>query len=256
MPFAGEFDSAGNARMLKNRPYRLVPLSRIVLLKLYVEHVNDTALERFTPADVCGLFRVPMSRNLIESALERLSREGSYNSRAVSGHGTKKNGDRGYRIGDEGIFTVEAALKDSSSDLSYFMKVEDEGQALEDIAGLNGIFWTREELLQDADWRPLEVSKEAHEYKDAVDAAEEALRAAEGSNELASKHPEEREGILAALRQGVEWIRNKVPSKAIIRSTLLEPLRWIASTLANSVAGEAAKRAAQRILDWLSSVLF
>lgn len=227
-----------------------------MLLKLYVEHVNDTALERSTPADVCGLFRVPMSRNLIESALERLSKEGSYDSRVVSSHGTKKNGDRGYRIGDEGIFAIEAALKDSSSDLSYFMKAEDEAQALDDVAGLNGIFWTKEELLQDADWRPLEVSKEAREYKDAVDAAEEALRAAEASNELASKHPEERDGVLAVLREGIDWLRNKMPSRATITSTLLQPLRWLATTLANSVAGEAAKRAAQKIIDWLSSLMF
>jgi len=241
--------------MLKNRPYRLVPLSRVVLLKLYIEHVNDTPLDRFTVADVCGLFRVPMSRNLVESALERLCREGSYSSRLVSGHGTKKNGDRGYRIRDEGIFLVEAALKDPSSDLSYFMNTMDEAQALEDVAGLNGIFWTREELLQDADWRPLEFSKEDPEYEEAVAAAEEAVRAAEGSNELATSHPEEREGILAALREGVDWLRNRVPSKAIITSTLLQPLRWLATTLANSVAGEAAKRAAQKILDWMSTLI-
>lgn len=241
--------------MLKNRPYRLIPLSRIVLLKLYIAHVNDTPLDRFTAADVCGMFRVPMSKNLVESALERLCREGSYNSRLVSAHGSKKNGDRGYRIRDDGIFLVEAALKDPSSDLSYFMNAEDEGQALEDVAGLNGIFWTRQELLQDADWRPLEFSKEEAEYKEAVAAVEEALKAAEGSNELANNHPEEREGILAALREGIDWLRNRVPSKAIITATVLQPLRWLATTLANTVAGEAAKRAAQRILDWLGSLL-
>jgi hypothetical protein len=89
-----------------------------------------------------------------------------------------------------------------------------------------------------------------------MDAAEEALRAAEGSNELASKHPEEREGILAVLREGVDRLRNKIPSRATITSTLLQPLRWLATTLANSVAGEAAKRAAQKIIDWLSSLMF
>jgi len=242
--------------MLRNRPYRLVPLSRIILLKLYIEHVNDSPQDRFSSADLCGLFRVPMSRNLIESALARLSREGTYQSRVVSAHGTKKGGDRGYRIGDEGILIVEMALKNPSSDLSYFLKAESEEQALEDVAGLNGIFWTKQELLADEDWRPLRYPKDSEEYVDAVAAAEQALSAAEGSNELAAQHPEEREGVLAALREGVEWLRDRIPSRAMIRSALLDPLRWIASNLANSVAGEAAKRAAQKILDWMSSLLF
>jgi hypothetical protein len=124
------------------------------------------------------------------------------------------------------------------------------------VAGLNGIFWTKQELLADEDWRPLRYPKDSEECLDAITAAEEALRAAEGSNELAAQHPEEREGILAALREGVGWLRDKIPSRAIIQSALLEPLRWLATNLANSVAGEAAKRAAQKILDWMSSILF
>jgi len=102
--------------MLKNRPYRIVPLSRIVLLKLYIEHLNDSPKDRFSVENVCGLFNVPMSRNLVETALVRLSREGNYGSKLASSVGTKRDGDRGFRIAEGGIFAVERALRDPSSD--------------------------------------------------------------------------------------------------------------------------------------------
>ncbi|MGE8942960.1 hypothetical protein ACO2I3_13680 [Leptospira interrogans] len=241
--------------MLKNSPYRIVPLSRIVLLKLYVEHVNDSPKDRFSAEDVCGLFRAPMSRNLVETALSRLSREGGYGAKLVSSVGTKKDGTRGFRIAEEGIFVVERGLRDPASDLSYFYNAENEVTALEDVAGLNGIFWTDSERVDADQWQPLDLSRSGEELADAVAATEQAIDLAESSNELGATFPAEREGLLASLKEGVRWLKEKRPSKATIDALLLNPLRWLAGVFANSAVGEAAKRAAQKLLDWIASAL-
>lgn len=57
---------------IKNKPYRLTSLARIVAYKLYVLHINDDEREKIDVTTALSLFTIPMSRNLIRSALELL----------------------------------------------------------------------------------------------------------------------------------------------------------------------------------------
>ena len=63
---------------LKLKPYRLVPLSRIILARLYIQHVNDDPKDKYSAEDVAALFSIPISLNLIRSALEKLESDSTY----------------------------------------------------------------------------------------------------------------------------------------------------------------------------------
>jgi hypothetical protein len=53
----------------------------------------------------------------------------------------------------------------------------------------------------------------------------------------------------------VRWLKEKSPSKATIEALILAPLRWSTGVFANNIVGEAAKRAAQKVMDWIASSL-
>jgi hypothetical protein len=241
-----------HSTVLKNKPYRIVPLTRIVLLKLYVLHVDDDPRGKYSVDDVCEAFDVPVSRNLVETALERLYRESTRNNeRLVSAVGKRGHGQNSYQISDQGILVVERALRNPSSDLSYYLKNGD--AALDDVAGIQALFWTKEEFAETDDWQPLEFDHDSVEFTGAVEAIDKVIETVAASNEVAAQFPLEKYGILISLRQGLEWLK-KQPSKAIINSLLLSPLHWLVATFGRGVIAEVAKKAAQRIVDLIGTV--
>jgi hypothetical protein len=236
----------------KTKPYRLIPLSRIILAKLYEQHVNDEPKDRFTVDEVAELFSVPVSRNLIASALARLHSDSKYqNQKLVIRRGLKSSAQPGYAIGDYGIQVVEGAMLQKNSDIAYYMANGD--SAIDDIAGLDGIYFTDDERLEKDDWAPLQIDRATTEYSEATSSLEKAIEAIRTDNGFAVQYPLEREGILNSLGEGLEWLKNKAPSRAQIKSLLIAPLNWVAVTFGNAVTGQAAKLAAQKLFDFILS---
>lgn len=162
-------------------------------------------------------------------------------------HGSNKEGNVAYSITVDGIRVVERALQDRASDLSYFSANGDD--SLPEVAGLQGIFWFTDEIPEIADWRPIEVDQNDPTYEEAVSSVEEAIRAIEESNEIEVRNPEEKVGILRSLGDGMNALKSGTPTRAQISDLLLKPLKWVATTFAESFVGQAAKNAAQKLVD-------
>ena len=240
----------------KFKPYRIVPLARIVLCKIYVAHVNDEPRQSLTVEDIARLFSIPMSQNLLKTAVEHL-RGNSYNDpKLVTRHSAAKDKPKNHAssITEAGIVLVERSLRRRDSDLTYFMQHGDE--ALDDIAGLNSIFMTDAERLDSDPWIPLPIDRESSDYKETVEEIEKAIETIRQDNGYAANEPEERNSILETLETGVRWLKERLPTKAQMTSLLATPLRWVATKFPDTIIGEAAKRAAQKLLDYISGLLF
>lgn len=235
---------------IKNKPFRLIPLSRIILAKLYEQHVNDNPKDRFTAEDIAELFSIPVSKNLIASALTRLHNESKFNEKLVIRRGIKAE-QYGFVIGDYGIQVIEKGILKKNTDIAHYMAHGD--SVIEEIAGLEGRFFTQDELMEREDWVPLEIDREAPEYTDAIEAVEEAAEIIRKDNGFAAHYPLEREGILGSLQEGLEWLKKKSPSRAQIKALLMAPLNWVASVFGNAIVGETAKKAAQKLADLIFS---
>jgi hypothetical protein len=236
---------------LKAKAYRLIPLSRLILAKLYVLHVNDDPRDRYNARDIAALFSIPISVNLIKSALERMHRESRYSDRLIIKRGNKGN-DQGYAIGDHGITVVERALLKRDTDIAHY--IENGDSVIDEIAGMDARFLTDDERVDIDDWAPLDINRDTPEYLDAIGAIEETLEGIRQDNGFAANYPSEREGIMNSLSEGLEWLKQKRPSKAQIKAMILVPLRWIVGTFGNAVLGVMAKNAAQKIVDFLLSL--
>jgi hypothetical protein len=235
---------------LKQKPYRLIPLSRIILARLYIQHVNDDPREKYSPEEVAAFFAIPISLNLIRSALEKLHTDSTYDSHLVVRSGSKKAGTLGYLIGPFGMEVVEKALLKKNSDIAHYIANGD--TVIDEIAGLDGHFLTSQERMEADEWTPLEIERSDPAYLDAVNSVEEAIEAIRQDNGFAATRPQEREGILQTLQEGLVWLKDKVPTQSIIQTMLVAPLRWVWSHFGNAFVGEAAKKAAQKLVDFLS----
>lgn len=196
-------------------------------------------------AQIAELFTVAISLNLLRSALEIL-RTDRFIGR--SGDGNKR--PYTYRLTHEGILMVERSISNKGSDLNYFDQHGDE--ALEDVAGPDAIFLLPADRLNEDAWVPLQIDRDDPEYVRVLDAVNDALDKIRGDNGYAAHRPEERSGIIAAIEDGLDWLKNRVPSKGIIQAKLLDPFRFVASQFARTVIGEAAKSAIHIITTWLS----
>lgn len=230
---------------LRNTPYRIVPLARAIAYKLYVLHVNDDLRDRLSLDQIAGLFSIPISRNLLRSAIEILIRD-----RFASRHSVKAEDGPRFRLAEEGIFLVEKALRNRQSDLWYLMEHGD--KAIDDIAGPDAIFMTEAERVDSDAWAPLPIDRNDPEYIEALSAVDEALEKIRADNGYAVSNPEERQGVIALIEDGRLWLSSRFPSRTQVVHSLVKPLRHIASKFAESVMGDAAKVAAQRIIDWLA----
>ncbi|HKS88395.1 MAG TPA: hypothetical protein VJR70_03055, partial [Stellaceae bacterium] len=77
----------------------------------------------------------------------------------------------------------------------------------------------------------------------------------EGDNGFAATFPNEREGILSSLKAGADWIKNRCPNREQIFSLIISPLQWISGNFSKALIGEAAKKAAEAVVNFLHSLL-
>jgi hypothetical protein len=238
----------------KYTPYRIVPLSRLILFKLYINHINSEKKNRFSVEEICSLFSIPISPNLAKSALNLLRGE-TYNARShyITRHSSEKAGGHLYQITNDGILLVERALRNKQSDISYFMRQGD--SAIDEIAGLDSIFMTADEALESDPWIPLRIDRDDPVFVETLAEVEAALDVIRGDNGYAANEPDERQGILGTLETGLDWLKNRTPTFAQIRSWLIVPLEWLATKFAGAIIGEAAKKAAQKLVDYLSQLV-
>jgi hypothetical protein len=239
---------------LKQKPYRLIPLSRIILARLYVQHVNDDPKDRYTAEEVAAFFAIPISLNLIRSALEKLHSDSTYNSHLVLRKGTKKTGNLGYVIGPYGMEVVEKAILKKNTDIAHYIANGD--VVIDEIASLDANFFTAQERMDSDEWTPLEIDRTDAAYLEAVNSVEEAIEAIRQDNGFAVTRPQEREGILETLQEGLVWLKERIPTQSILQTMLISPLRWVYSIFGNAFVGEAAKKAAQKMVDFLSTFYF
>jgi hypothetical protein len=233
------------------KPYRLVPFSRVILYKLYICHLDNDHKSEFSVADVAQAFSVPVSRNLVSSALDFL-RNKNYNEGPLVTRHRKPGADvYVFRIAPEGFRAVEEALRNKSSDIAYLHENGDE--VLDEIAGIDSLFLSREDLLDHDPWSPLPIDREDPSYTEAATEVEAAIEVIRADNGFAASHPEQREGILATLEEGLAWLKDRAPTRAQIFSLLISPLQWVSTNFSKAVIGEAAKKAAQKVVDLLNS---
>jgi hypothetical protein len=228
--------------------YRISNLGLILLYKIYSFHIDGDEDKPLSLRQIGDLFPQPLPLNLVQASIDwmRLKVGRDYLRRL----GNKEN--YRYSIAPEGIKFVEMELLRKSSPIAHFREYGDE--SLTFVAGLESPFMTEEERRSIEDWRPIDFEKEDPQYKEAEQALDEAITAIEQDNELAAKLPEEREGLLQTLRDGVEWLKEKRPTKRQLQSLLVSPLNWIISNFARTVMAEAAKKAAEKLLALLTSI--
>lgn len=230
--------------MFQNVPYRLIPLARCVLTKLYVQHVNDSDTEAFSVDEIKSIFSVPVSRNLISSALDELYGP-KYSDKALVHRSGTKRSERRYRITSAGIQFVEKSLRNSASDIAYFLAQGD--TSLDEIAGMDGLFWTDEERAEKSGWTEIEL-EEGKELEEVIEGLNLTIDEIEKNNEFEAKDPEQKRGILASLRIGLASLKSLKVSKNQINGIIVQPLRWIATNFTSTVMAELAKTTAQKVV--------
>lgn len=101
------------------------------------------------------------------------------------------------------------------------------------------------------EWEPLPIDREHPDVKDAIAKSEAALEQIEQNNGYAATKPDERNGIVEAIKGTLAAIKNGYPSRQVIITGLLAPLKFIAKTFSGAFTGEAAKAAVAAIMRWL-----
>jgi hypothetical protein len=167
----------------------------------------------------------------------------------VTRHKGKEVNSYYFRVTYRGFSAIEEALRNKSSDIACFHERGD--NALDEIAGIDSLFLTQQEALDNDPWSPLPIDRGDSAYLDAVSDVEAALEAVRGDNGFAATYPDQREGILATLEDGLRWLKERCPSRAQVFSLLVSPLQWLSTNFAKAVIGEAAKKAAQSVVDFL-----
>ncbi|RDI59187.1 hypothetical protein [Microvirga subterranea] len=236
-------------KMNSNRkPYRLVPLSECILYKLYQAHVNDDDKSRYSLSDICEMFIENVSRNLVLTALDFLVGDTYDRGKPVKKFG--KTGNHTYSITTYGILQVERSLNRRDSVAAYLYNRPD--AFLDEIAGFEGIFYTPEERQDVESWSPLQIDYESPDFKETLKVLEESYEVIRSDNGFAAQYPAQREGILNSLDEGISWLKSKRPSPQLVSYLLINPLQWIASAFGKSALGEAGKRAAEKLIHFLS----
>ena len=231
--------------------YRVDLLSEIVLFKLYEKHASSDEELSLSLRQIAELFdeRVPI--NLLRSALE-ITRQADYEkNRLIKRKGNK--GDYTYDISLAGIAEVQNELRRSSSPIAYYSA--DPTRNLEVVAGIHSDFMNDGERTNSESWKPLPVNRDDPDFIEMRSSIEEAVDIIEKDNGFAVHFPQERTGILQSLKDGIDWIDNKFPTRAQVRFSLLTPLTWIVAKFGDGLIVEAAKKAAAKIVDWLATMM-
>jgi hypothetical protein len=231
--------------------YRVDLLSDILLYKLYEKHVSSDNELELSIRDIADLFNRRIPLNLVRSAIQLNRQAYSESDKLIKRKGIK--GNYSYDISLAGIAKVQNELRRSSSPIAFYSG--DPERNLQSVAGIHSDFMTSDERLRSEAWVPLPVDRESVAFIDMQASVVEAIDAIEVDNGFAANFPAERAGILQTLSDGLDWIMNKMPTKAQIQSSLLAPLTWIIVKFGDGLIVEAAKKAANKIVEWLQTML-
>lgn len=108
------------------------------------------------------------------------------------------------------------------------------------------------ERIDDDQWEPLPIDRSTPTYEKMIVASEAAIREVEKNNGYAASAPEERAGVLSAMKGTLQAIKEGFPSRSLIISGLLKPLKFLAEKFSTLSMGEFAKRAIEALVNWLT----
>jgi hypothetical protein len=231
------------------KPLRLRPVAEYLLYQIYSETMNNDQKSRFDHSDIERIVSRDIPRNLLMSAIDLLREYEHGSGRFIARHGNKEKYE--YSITRDGIIRVEQEIQRGDSIAAFLLKQPD--AEIQDVAGFDGLFYYPGEQKKLDNWSPLDIDREGDDYQTTVEVLEESLEAIRGDNGFAEEYPEQRAGILDALREGLDWLKNKAPSSNVLKKLLVDPLRWIAVTFGKSMLGNAGKIAAERVMKLIFS---
>jgi hypothetical protein len=230
---------------------RLIPLSAVILYRLYQAHLEDDTKDEYGFDDIQKMLNGQASRKIILSAIKYLMSEGRAGSSSIRRSG--KSGEYFYAISLDGIFRIEKELNRRNS-VAYYLRQNPDAD-LEDIAGFEGLFLTADDRFDTENWMPLPIDRQSNEYKNAIEKLEEALEVIRGDNGFAQEYPGTRDGIVETITEGYQELKSGSPTLQRVKSSILSPLRWVFSNFANTVMGVAAKNAADALWQFIMNAL-
>jgi hypothetical protein len=227
--------------------YRVDLLSDIILFKMYEKHISSD--EELDPSlrDIANLFDDQLSINLVRSTIELNRRQYNEKDKLIKRRGNK--GNYTYDLSLAGIEKVQNELRRPSSPIAYYSA--DQTRNLELVAGIQSAFMTPVERAGGESWEPLAIDRENPTFIDMRSSVIDAIDNIERDNGLAVHLPEERDGILQTLKDGLEWVTARSPTRAQIRACLISPLTRIITKLGEGIVVESCKKAAAKIFEWL-----
>lgn len=225
------------------RPPKLIPLARVLSVEFYrVFHSDkDPRVPEFKARD---LVRVNCSPNIVAAACEELRKSNILLRKKTN------DGSYTFELSPKGITFVERELDSELSDMhAYFFDKEcDVNQLLQ--SNINSIEEGRYPRRMD-DWEPLAIDRSSPEYVEAVDQIEAAVNAIEGDNGYAVSDPEERNAVIASIKQGLSMLKTGMPTFAQVRAFVMAPLKMLSEKFAQTLIGEAAKVAGEALVKLL-----
>ena len=233
------------------RALRLIPLSEIILYRLYEAHISDDLKDKYSFEDIQLMLKEQVSRKLISSAITHLMGK-KYEQRPYIGR-SGKSGEYTYFISIDGIFQVEKQLNRGNSIANCLLNNPDVD--LKAIAGFDGIFYTPQERIDVDQWKPLPIDRETESFKRAIKDVENALEIIRGDNGFAEELPETRNGIVENLTEGIQKLKTGKTTVQRLKSLIIAPLQWVAATFGNTLIGTAAKNAAEGLYKYILSLL-
>lgn len=185
------------------------------------------------------------------SALDLLREFDGDGLRLLARHGTKENYE--FSITRDGILNIEQAINRGNSIAAFLL--EEPHADINDIAGFGGLFYSFDEREDINGWIPLPIDRDTEDYRSTIETLESSLEVIRGDNGFAEEFPEQRKGILEALRDGLDWLKAKTPSANALKRLIIDPMKWIATKFGNSLLGNAGKIAAEKLIKYLVSLV-
>jgi hypothetical protein len=120
---------------------------------------------------------------------------------------------------------------------------------------LSGILQARSDAVdaEESDtWSPIREDSDSVAKKDAIEAVQNVIERVTADNGFNASQPKARNSILYSLNAGLEMLKEHTPSRDQVAALLLKPLKYLGDLFAKHAIGELTKKAAEKILAWLS----
>jgi hypothetical protein len=213
-------------------------MTEIISFELYKELTTGSG-SSFSP----GTLRNTAFKDRISEIY--LSRSLSYlSNKNLANHSyDEESGEEYYWLTDTGIEFVENLL-DNSAVVARWEKL-----------GIDGFMpdttppaLPTNPLSADDRWAPLPIDRSTDEYRDALQAIEEAIAEVGKSNGYPTEYPDERDSILFTLKSGLEALQQPSVTATIMTALLIEPLMFLAGKFSEAAIGVAAEKALDLVL--------